>query len=119
MTQELERLASLVLNYFKYNCIYLTGNTQEHISIIKVEDNRITIAIDPPDYDLDLYKKKRIVQYLNNGESYANETNQKGTVFRPNKTKYWANTNCVEICNIFASEIGAKLKNKLPTNEEW
>lgn len=119
MTEELERLSNLVIAYFKYNCIYLTGNTLEHIKKIKVDGNKVTIAIAPPDYDLNLYAKKGVFQYLNNGESYANETNVKGTVFRPNKTQYWVNTNCVEICGIFANEIGAKLKNKLPTNGEW
>lgn len=119
MTKELEQLSSLVLNVLKYQCIFLTGNTQGHIKKVKFVGNRVEIQIAPPDYDLQELMENGVLLYLNNGKSYATQTNEKGTVFRPKKTRYWVNTDCVEACYVFANEIGAVVKNKLPTNPFW
>lgn len=119
MTKELEKLTSLVLRKFNLNCIYLSGNTHSNIRKVKIDGNRVVIEIAPPDYDLDKYMATGVIEFLNDGKSYANETNQQGTIFRPDETRYWVNSNCVRVCKVFANEIGAIVKNKLPINPKW
>lgn len=113
MTEELEKLSSLLEKTLVNSAPVLSGNTQSHISIVDVKENEVTICVEAQYYDLDKWKKDKVIVFTS-PNNYANFVNLYGGFGRGNDSMYWANRACYEVCEIIANEIGGILKNDLP-----
>ena len=109
MIKAMQELAHILYSQLLNDCPILSGNMKKHIRIDSIGDNYITYVIDPPYYDVDLWKETKTIVYTST-KSYASSVNDFGGFFTMNKSQYWVNRACVSSCNAIPN---ASVDNRL------
>lgn len=118
MTKDLQDLFNLANSLLLFQCPVLSGNMKSGIKLHKIGENEITIVIEAPFYDADVWKRTGAIKLtgesINGKTSYAYWVNKSGAFGTHNKSMHWANRVCFEASSIIANKIGAKVINELP-----
>jgi len=131
MTKAMQELAHILYSQLLNDTPVLSGNMKNHIRIANVSDHEITYVIDPPFYNVSVWKKTGNIYYRNigyfkrngkwykkklNGKkygviSYANWVNEIGAFGTRNKSMHWVNRSCYSACTSLPnSEVNNELE---------
>ena len=106
----LERLAYQIVTELKLNSPYLSGNMRAHITMKRINQNQVEIAIEAPPYDINAFFNSpfRPIIYID-GKDYAYDVNYKTGGFS-GKHLNWVENNMIEACEAVASIYNAEVR---------
>lgn len=122
MNKDIIFMANLLNNVLINQAPVLSGNLKQSIRIKEIQDNEITIVIEPRFYNvaqynktgkINLYKAKQSIEKYGR-LSYAEWLNDKGAFGTGNKSMHWTNRAIYDVCTAFARTLNAEVRNTLP-----
>lgn len=117
MNQDVEKLFNLLNTSLWLQSPVLSGNMKSGIKLKKIEENEITIMIEAPFYDTNVWERTGAIvltgAVVNGKSAYAEWVNKLGGYATRNKSMHWVNRVCFDVANIVAQEMGAVVINEL------
>lgn len=107
-----EKIYTLLNHTLYTNCPVLSGNMRTGIKITSFNTNEIKMVIDAPFYDANAFRKAGVILLTHQGwkknpsiTDYAYWVNKLGAFASRNKSQYWVDDTCYQVCETIVSEL--------------